>query len=96
MGKPVQHKKEKVESRLLDGNIRLSNKENVRFSELLNICIEHFGKPRVCGSHHIFKMPWAGNPRINIQKDGKNAKPYQVRQVKEALEKLNELKGGAK
>ena len=72
----------------------LQNNENVRFADLLKICKEHFGEPRICGSHHIFKMPWAGNPRINLQKDGKDAKAYQVKQVREALAKLREQRGG--
>jgi hypothetical protein len=33
-------------------------------------------------------MPWAGDPRINIQKDGKMAKPYQVKMVAQAIIKL--------
>ena len=44
------------------------------------------------GSHHIFKTPWQGDPRINLQKGkDKNAKPYQVQQVLGALRKLKEL-----
>lgn len=70
----------------------LDNIYHVRFQDLLRICSDRFGKPRIKGSHHIFKMPWAGNPRINLQKDGKMAKPYQVKQVKEALEKLKGIK----
>ncbi|MCL2232484.1 MAG: hypothetical protein FWB99_05340 [Treponema sp.] len=66
----------------------LSNPNNVKFSDLLHICIEHFGKPRIRGSHHIFKTPWQGDPRINIQKDGNMAKAYQVRVVQKALDKL--------
>ena len=66
----------------------LKNIHNVRFRNLLQIAIKHFGEPRIKGSHHIFKMPWAGNPRVNLQKDGKMAKAYQVKQVLEALEKL--------
>ena len=66
--------------------------QNVSFRDLLKECEKHFGKPRIKGSHHIFKMPWPGDPRINIQKDGKMAKPYQVRMVKRALEKLEEQK----
>jgi len=42
------------------------------------------------GSHHIYKMPWAGDPRINLQEDGNQAKPYQVQQVVRALKKLKE------
>ena len=34
-----------------------------------------------------------GEPRINLQRDGKMAKPYQVRQVKKALEKLEKDHG---
>jgi hypothetical protein len=34
-------------------------------------------------------MPWQGDPRINIQKDGNMAKPYQVRAVVKALGRLN-------
>ena len=71
-------------------NDLLDNPKNVKFADLLRLCIEHFGEPRVVGSHHIFKMPWAGNPRLNIQKDGKMAKPYQVKQVAEAVAKLTQ------
>ena len=62
---------------------------NVRFADLMKVCEEHFGKPRQHGtSHAIFKTPWAGDPRINIQNDKGRAKPYQVRQVLLAIEKL--------
>jgi len=61
---------------------------NVSFEDLLVICRKLFGGPRIRGSHHIFKTPWRGDPRINLQKEGKMAKPYQVRDVKRAMEKL--------
>ena len=70
----------------------LSNPKNVKFSDLLQICIKNFGNPRIRGSHHIFKTPWPGDPRINIQKDGNMAKSYQVIIVQKALEKLSLLK----
>ncbi len=70
----------------------LSQNKQIRFLQLINICEEFFGGYRVSGSHHIFKIPWQGDPRINLQKGkDKNAKPYQVRQVLNALRKLNEL-----
>lgn len=71
---------------------KLANPRNIRFKDLLNICIEYFGEPRISGSHHLFKMPWAGYPRINLQRDGNMAKPYQVKQVIEAIKKLEETK----
>ena len=71
----------------VDG-VDLSNPKNVKFTDLLRICRNRFGEPRIVGSHHIFKMPWQGDPRINIQKLGKHAKPYQVKQVISAVTRL--------
>ena len=63
--------------------------KDTRFERLVSICTRAFGEPVIKGSHHVFKMPWPGDPRINIQpgKGGK-AKTYQVKQVVEALDKL--------
>lgn len=70
----------------------LEKEKHIRFSQLLKICEQFFGNYRVNGSHHIFKTPWQGDPRINLQKGkDKNAKPYQVQQVLNALRKLKEL-----
>lgn len=67
------------------------NPKNIKFIDLLTLCDKYFGKPRVSESHHIFKTPWKGDPRINIQKDGKMAKPYQVRMVQKAILKMEVL-----
>jgi len=70
-----------------------SSEKNVRFSRLLTICENVFGEYRTSGSHHIFKTPWQGDPRINLQKlKGNLAKPYQVRQVLRCRRKLKEIK----
>jgi hypothetical protein len=62
---------------------------NVRFSELQRVCETCFGKPRQNGSSHaIYKTPWPGNPRVNIQNNKGKAKAYQVRQVLLAIERL--------
>jgi hypothetical protein len=73
-------------------NKTMKNPKNVKFKDLLNICIELFGDYRVSGDHYIFDTPWAGDPYVNIQPDKKNrkmAKPYQVKQVNKAIQKLN-------
>jgi len=66
---------------------------NVKYDDLFSFCKRIFGEPRQQGtSHAIFKTPWKGDPRVNIQR-GKNgkAKYYQVSQVIKAIEKaLNE------
>ena len=53
------------------------------------VCDHFFGEPRQSkSSHRVYKTPWSGNPRVNIQNDKGQAKPYQVRQVLEAIDKL--------
>jgi hypothetical protein len=62
----------------------------VRYANLFRVCLACFGPPRQSGtSHAIFKMPWPGDPRENIQNARGKAKPYQVRQVLLAMEKMN-------
>jgi hypothetical protein len=36
----------------------------------------------------VYKTPWIGDPRVNIQNDKGIAKVYQVRQVLKAIERL--------
>lgn len=61
----------------------------VRFDELMKVCEHFFGPARQSGSSHaVFRMPWSGDPRVNIQNDKGKAKAYQVRQVLAAIEKL--------
>ena len=66
---------------------------NIRFGDLKKVCEAYFGKPRQIGtSHAIFKTPWIGDPRINIQDDKGKAKAYQVRQVLLAIDKLEGMR----
>jgi hypothetical protein len=62
---------------------------NVGFNDLKKVCQAFFGKPRQDGSSHaVFKTPWPGDPRVNIQNAHGKAKPYQVRQVLQAIAKI--------
>ena len=65
------------------------NPKGVRFLDLCRICDEYFGEPRQKGtSHRVYRTPWPGDPRVNIQDHRGMAKAYQVRQVVKAIEKL--------
>ena len=67
----------------------------VRFADLRKVCQAHFGKPRQEGSSHaIYKTPWPGDPRVNIQNAKGKAKPYQVRQVLLAIELMEQIGKG--
>ena len=64
------------------------NPRNVRYPDLYKVCEHHFGPARrSSGSHAVFKTPWPGDPRVNIQNSDGQAKPYQVRQVLTAIDK---------
>ena len=70
------------------------NPKGVRFADLCKVCDHYFGKARKSGSsHRVYKTPWVGDPRVNIQNAKGKAKPYQVRQVLLAIERLESTNG---
>lgn len=65
------------------------NPTGIRFSDLSKVCDYYFGKPRQRdGCHRVYRTPWQGDPRINIQNHKGQAKAYQVRQVLKGIQKL--------
>ena len=72
------------------------NPKGIAFNDLCKVCDHYFGNPRQTGSsHRIYKTPWQGDPRINIQNDKGMAKFYQVNQVLMAIKRL-EIKDDVK
>jgi hypothetical protein len=73
-----------------------ANPSNIRFAELRTVCAHYFGSPRQQGtSHCVYRMPWPGDPRVNIQEGkGGKAKDYQVRQVIQAIDKMESIGHG--
>jgi hypothetical protein len=66
-----------------------NNPVGVRFADLCKVCDHYFGEARqASGSHRVYKTPWAGEPRVNIQNSKGMAKAYQVKQVLKAIERL--------
>lgn len=62
---------------------------NVRFADLCKICDYYFGEARQkSSSHRVYKTPWQGDPRVNIQEKNGKGKDYQVKQVIKALKRL--------
>jgi len=67
---------------------------NIGFPDLCKVCEHYFGRPRhESSSHCVYKTPWPGDPRVNIQNDKGKAKTYQVRQVLQAIDKLEAQNG---
>jgi predicted RNA binding protein YcfA (HicA-like mRNA interferase family) len=57
---------------------------NIRFQEITHLLQAKGFRMRISGSHHIFTRPGVLE-RINLQREGSKAKPYQVRQVRKIL-----------
>ena len=74
------NRQERLRRRILDGR----SDTNVRFDELRSLLVNLGFVERVRGSHHIFRKTGVAE-RINLQRDGSHAKPYQVRQVRQLI-----------
>jgi predicted RNA binding protein YcfA (HicA-like mRNA interferase family) len=60
----------------------------IRFDDLRQLLLNLGFEMRVRGSHHIFRK--AGiEEKVNLQREGSEAKPYQVRQVRNVLLKYH-------
>lgn len=57
---------------------------NVKFSELCHLMTQLGFRERVNGDHHIFTMTGV-EEILNLQPKGANAKPYQVKQVRDVI-----------
>jgi hypothetical protein len=79
----VTMKKRKLLQELLSGS------KNIRFSESAT-CAKAFGfqLARITGDHHICIHP-AVPELVNLQDVGDKAKPYQVRQLLQIIERYN-------
>lgn len=67
------------------------NPKGIRFTDLCRVCDRFFGQARQGGtSHRIYKTPWQGDPRVNIQNSKGMAKAYQVRQILKAIMRLDD------
>ena len=73
---------EMLRRRILDGQ----SSANVRFDDLRALLRNLGFDERVRGSHHIFRKAGVAE-LINLQRDGNDAKPYQVKQVRRVISK---------
>ena len=64
--------------KLIDKLLRGQADADIVFDDLRHLLFRLGFEERVRGSHHIFRKPGI-EERLNLQREGKNAKPYQVR-----------------
>jgi len=73
-------KYEKLISRVLGGQ----SDSDIKFEDLCNLLKKLGFEMRVRGSHHIFRKEGVIE-KINLQREGNKAKPYQVKQVRNII-----------
>ena len=75
-------KHEKLRLKVLSG----SSDASIQFENLCSL-LKHLGfDMRIRGSHHVFRREGVME-KINLQREGNMAKPYQVKQVRNVLVK---------
>lgn len=72
--------------KLLFRILRGTSDANVGFDDLCKLLAEFGFELRVRGSHHMFSKTGVAE-LINLQRDSANAKPYQVKQVRNVIVK---------
>jgi len=73
-------KREKILWQILRG----TSDANIKFADLRNLLIHLGFEERIKGSHHLYRKLGVYE-KINIQKDGNKAKPYQIKQVRDIM-----------
>ncbi|SDB61984.1 hypothetical protein SAMN05660653_03246 [Desulfonatronum thiosulfatophilum] len=72
------------------------NPKGIKFNNLSKVCDAYFGETRKSGSsQRVYRTPWKGDPRVNIKNAKGMYKAYQVKQVLQAVERL-EVQSGKK
>ena len=70
--------------KVLERVLSRTSDANIRFDDLC-LLLRNLGfEMRVRGSHHIFRKAGV-EEKINLQREGSEAKPYQVRQVRAVI-----------
>jgi len=70
--------------KLIEVILRGTSDANISFNELCQLMRILGFDERTRGSHHVFRKLEV-EEKINLQKDGNKAKPYQVRQVRNII-----------
>lgn len=61
---------------------------NIAFDDLRQLLLYLGFEERIRGSHHLFRKQGI-EEKLNLQRDGNKAKPYQVRQVRNVILKYH-------
>lgn len=68
--------------------LRGTSDANIAFDDIRSMLLNLGFDERIRGSHHIYRKEGI-EEKINMQRAGNKAKPYQIRQVREVLLKYH-------
>jgi predicted RNA binding protein YcfA (HicA-like mRNA interferase family) len=77
-------KQEKILEKILRG----TSDANIAFDDIRSLLLHLGFEERIRGSHHLYRKDGI-EEKLNIQRDGNKAKPYQVGQVREIILKYH-------
>ena len=80
--------------KLIEKLLRGTSDANFAFNDLRYVVLRLGFEERIHGSHHVYRSPEIPALKLVLQPDGKDAKPYQVAQVREAVWALNSRERG--
>ena len=72
--------------KLLMQILRGASDANIAFEDLRWLLFQLGFEERIRGSHHVFRRSGV-EEKINLQREGSKAKPYQVRQIRSVIVK---------
>jgi predicted RNA binding protein YcfA (HicA-like mRNA interferase family) len=74
--------------KIMDKILRGASDSNIAFDDIRSLLLHIGFEERIRGSHHLYRKEGV-EEKINIQRTGNKAKPYQVKQVREVILKYH-------
>ncbi|MGH8475016.1 MAG: type II toxin-antitoxin system HicA family toxin [Methylococcales bacterium] len=73
---------------IIDVILRGASDANISFHDIRGMLLNLGFEERIRGSHHLYRKPGI-EEKLNIQRAGNKAKPYQVKQIREIILKYH-------
>ncbi|PZN78054.1 MAG: toxin HicA [Candidatus Methylumidiphilus alinenensis] len=76
------------QDKVIEAILRGTSEANIAFEDIRGLLLHLGFDERIRGSHHLFRKHGI-DEKVNIQRAGNKAKPYQVRQIREIILKYH-------
>ncbi len=76
------------QDKVIEAILRGTSEANIAFEDIRGLLLHLGFDERIRGSHHLFRKHGI-DEKVNIQRAGNKANPYQVRQIREIILKYH-------